>query len=449
MRILLLSANTLLEPHPVYPMGLDYVAQAVTGSHEVRILDANLVAGEEELRAALEEFAPGAVGISLRNVDNGSLDTTQSFLEGFRCLVRTVRNHSEAVVILGGSGFSLFAERLLEELGADYGITGEGERLADLLSALERGDTRPDLAGVIHPASPSNRPAPWPGTPARLNPGENLHTDFYLKNGGILNLQTKRGCPFRCIYCSYPLLEGKRMRLFDPRETGRTARILEEVGARFLYVTDSIFNAHEEHSLAVAEEMKNAGVSVPWGGFFSPRVTKPDYFSRLAEWGCTHVEFGTESLNGTMLRNYEKPFEEQDVYEAHEQALKAGLMVSHYFLLGGPGETEETVKQTLERIERLRRSVFFFFCGIRVHPGTRIQAIAEGEGSIGPDEDLLEPVFYTPQGIRHHRIIELLETAARGSANWVTPRSAERLARITQRLYALGHTGVLWERLIG
>jgi len=449
MRILLLSANTFQDPHPVYPLGLDYLARAVSTSHEAAILDANLVGDEQALRDAVAAFAPDAVGISLRNVDNGSAEETRSFLDGARRLVRAVRGAVGAPVILGGSGFSLFPERLLDELGADYGIAGEGERLADLLSALERGDMRPaGIAGVVYPGGPTPDPAPWDGAPARLDPARNAHTRYYVEHGGILNLQTKRGCPFGCIYCAYPLLEGRRMRLFDPQETGRTARRLQEAGARFLYITDSVVNAHEEHSLAVAREMKAAGVTVPWGGFFAPRASVPGYFAELAACGCTHVEFGTESLSEPMLRAYGKPFDVRDAAAAHEQAQAAGLNVSHYFLFGGPGETCGTVRQTLDRIETLGRSVFFFFCGIRVHPGTRIHALALEEGSIGPQEDLLAPVFYAPHGISLSGIGDLLEETARGRGNWITPRTAERFGRITRRLYALGHTGVLWERQI-
>jgi len=449
MRVVLLSSNKFLEPHPVYPLGLDYLARALSGRHDVRILDANLLAGEESLRTALEAFAPDAVGISIRNVDNGSAEATRSFLDDCRRLVQAVREATRGIVILGGSGFSLFPQRMMDELGADYGVAGEGERLAELLEALEAGNTRPDLAGVLFDGAPPCRTAPWNGTPARGNPARNEHLRFYLDRGGVLNLQTKRGCPFQCIYCAYPLLEGKALRLFDARDTARTARTLEDAGARFLYVTDSVFNATEEHSLAVAREMKAAGVTVPWGGFFFPRVADPDYFRCLADCGCTHVEFGTESLSTNMLRAYGKPFEPADVFAAHAGAQEAGLRVAHYFLLGGPGESEETVRETLDRVERLSRSVFFFFCGIRLHPGTRLHAIALGEGSVTPDADLLEPVFYTPLGIDRRRILELLDVAAAGRAHWITPRTAGRVARVTGRLYTLGHTGVLWDRLLG
>lgn len=449
MRLLLLSANTHQDPYPVYPLGLDYVAEAVSPFHEVRTLDANLLENDEMFRAYLKEFEPHAVGISLRNVDNTSMVATKSFLERSRRLVKTVRHCCDAKIILGGGGFSLFPVELLEELEADYGIMGEGERLKDLLSALEKGDLNPDLPGVVVPGKTPEKLIPWTGEPSCLDPGKNAHTSFYLENGGILNFQTKRGCPFQCIYCTYPLLEGKNMRLFDPGEVGRRARLLEDAGAKFLYITDSVFNAHEEHSLAVAASMKAQGVSIPWGGYFIPRVSVSGYFFRLAECGCTHVEFGTESLSEQMLRTYRKPFETKDVSLAHSQAQQAGLFISHFFLLGGPGETKETIDVTLSRIEDLHQSVFFFFCGIRVHPKTHIHSIALKEGSISPETNLMGPVFYTPKGLTHEEISDLLNTSARGRVNWITPLIAPRIDKITRRMYDMGHTGVLWERLIG
>ena len=448
MRVLLLSASTFQEPHPVYPVGLDYVAASIASSHEVKIIDANLLTDPGRLVTAVRGFSPDVVGISLRNVDNTTVVEGESFLKDCRMIVETVRSAGDVRVILGGSGFSLFPERLLDELGADYGILGEGERLTALLSALEKGLLRPDLPGVVLRGRQPKTPPPWSGRFRRVDPGDNDHTAYYLKNGGILNLQTKRGCPFRCIYCTYPLLEGGKMRLFNPDEVGKTARMLQDAGAKFLFVTDSVFNAHETYSLAVAESIEAAGVSVPWGGFFAPRACRRDYYGRLAECGCTHVEFGTESLSEPMLKTYRKPFDVKAAIHAHRLAQEAGLHVSHYLLLGGPGETGQTVCQTLDNIERLSGSVFFFYCGIRILPGTQIHSIASLEGSLLPDTDLLKPVFYSPRHIHTTDIVDMVEERARGRSNWITPRAAGRISKVTKRMFALGHTGVLWERLI-
>lgn len=190
---------------------------------------------------------------------------------------------------------------------------------------------------------------------------ESTHTKYYLSYGGMLNLQTKRGCPFRCSYCTYPHIEGSRMRFFEPKEIARQACELQKAGAKYIFMTDSAFNASYDHSLLVAEAFKNAGVSVPWGGFFAPTDPPDDYYQKLADAGLTHVEFGTESMCDRMLHTLQKPFVASDVFRAHQKALEAGLFIAHYFMLGGPGENEETLQETLNSVDQLEKAVFSFF----------------------------------------------------------------------------------------
>jgi radical SAM superfamily enzyme YgiQ (UPF0313 family) len=447
MRVLLISANTFRHPHPVYPLGLDYVADSLAPAHQVRILDTNTVQGTEEVTKAVQGFSPEAVGISLRNIDNANVYRPEYFFDHVRDVVRVVRENTDAPVILGGSGFTLFPQALLERLDADYGILGEGERMASLLEALETGASV-HLPGVVGPDFVCPIPPPWEETVTRQGPSASAHVAFYLNKSGILNLQSKRGCPFRCIYCTYPLIEGNQLRLFDPREVGKTARELQDAGAKFLFVTDSVVNAHEEHSIEVALSMKAAGVTVPWGGSFSPRIRDADYFRKLADCGCTHVEFGTESLSESTLEAYRKPFGVEDIFRAHTQSLEAGLHGAHYMLFGGPGETEETMTQTLQNMEQLDRTVFFIYCGMRMFPGTPLFSLAVEQDVVRWDEDLLFPVFYTSPALKGKQIETLVDEHAGGRANWITPGLGERIFRVTERMYALGHTGPLWERLI-
>ena len=215
----------------------------------------------------------------------------------------------------------------------------------------------------------------------------------------MLNLQSKRGCCFNCIYCSYPHIEGRKHRLVEPDEVARTALELQAAGAKYFFITDSAFNSDIKHSLAVAESFKAAGVSIPWGGFFAPVRLPADYFSTLASAGLTHVEFGTESLADSVLKTYRKPFAVEDVFAAHQQALDAGLHVAHYFLMGGPGESAATITESLNNIDKLKKTVFFFFIGIRIYPQTELYDIAMREGKITSATNLLEPVFYTADDI--------------------------------------------------
>jgi len=268
VNILLISPNTLTVPYPVYPIGLDYVAGAVADRHQVQIADMNILS-RDALARIIREFSPEVIGLSCRNIDNTEAGDPLFFINGYRELVTWLRQHSEAVIVCGGSGFTIMPAEILSVLGADYGIIGEGERFRLLVNALEDGEDTTKLPGVLPARGRVETPRPWNGSRTREF-GNAAHYRFYLEKGGMLNLQTKRGCSFRCIYCPYPYIEGKTHRLSAPEEVAQTALRLQEAGAQYLFITDSAFNSDIKHSLAVARAFKKIGIKIPWGGFFAP-----------------------------------------------------------------------------------------------------------------------------------------------------------------------------------
>ncbi len=451
MRILLISANRLRAPYPVYPLGVDHVAGALAPRHPVSVLDLCQVPEDELEQAVAQEvaqFGPDMVGISLRNVDNVEGLDAVSFTEHYRRVARAARQAADVPLVLGGAAYTLYPERLAAELGAEYGLAGEGERLPLLLDALERGEEPDGIPGLVVGAKLRSPIAPWQGDPGsrRLLPPERLA--FYLERGGMLSLQTKRGCPHRCGYCTYPQIEGHGVRGFDPALAARTARELQEAGARYLWITDASFNCDAEHNLAVARAFRREKVTVPWGAFFAPTPSPTGYWGAMADAGLTHVEFGTESLSPTVLGGYRKPFGVREVQRAHQDALDAGLFVAHYFLLGGPGETRETVAETLSNAETLERAVHFFFCGVRIYAGTRMHQLALQEGQVAPADELLAPVFYRPPGVDLETMGQMVTEAGAGRFSWMLSGGGEQGVRMLERMYARGYTGPLWEKLI-
>jgi len=448
MKVLLVATNTLKEPYPVYPLGLDYVAAAISENHQVRISDLNSKEGLEGLQAAIKAFSPDVIGLSLRNIDNTDTTDPRGFIGQYRDIVKVIRSQSRARLILGGSGFTIFPSETMQALGADFGIAGEGERLAPLLDAIENNRDIADLPGVISAGGQAGVPEPWGGDIShRLGP-DPVCRQFYLENGGMLNLQTKRGCHFKCIYCTYPRIEGRGLRLTDPDAAARAARNLQESGARYFFITDSVFNADIEHSLTVARAFKKQGVSIPWGAFFTPLKQPADYFEVMADAGLTHVEFGTDALSNEVLKAYRKPFRDKRVFQVHQAAVAAGLYVAHYFLLGGVGEDKHTLMETLDKADTLEKSALFFFCGMRIYPGTELYDIALKEGQVDPEHSILDPVFYRSPGIGPEEIVARLDEKAGGRINWVTGSGGEDTADIIQRLYQRGHTGPMWDYLI-
>ncbi len=446
MNILLISPNTLTAPYPVYPIGLDYVAGSVDKRHRVRIADMNCM-DQDELARLIADFQPRIIGISCRNIDNTDAGDPQFFIRGYRQLVDWLRKQSRAILVCGGAGFTIMPERIMSALEVDYGIIGEGERFGLLVEAVSAGRPPTDIPGVIGTGADTDPPAPWPGEQVRAFGARFPHHRFYTDRGGMLNLQTKRGCSFSCIYCPYPHIEGKTHRLQPPDEVAATALRLQEAGARYIFITDSAFNSDLRHSLAVARAMKEAGLRIPWGGFFAPVRLPDDYFSIMADCGLQHVEFGTESLSPAMLKSYRKPFRPRDVLTAHRQARDAGIHTAHYFLFGGPGESTETVRQSLDAMEDLDKAALFFFIGIRIYPWTRLYDIACGEGKITAQTDLLQPVFYEPDLIDLESIEALVTARAAGRSNWIVGSGGEQSARIVEKLHERGFTGPLWEYL--
>ncbi len=448
MKVLLISANTLKMPYPVYPLGLDYVAGALDSRYQVKIVDLNDFEDTTLLAALVREFSPDVVGISIRNIDNTDTINSRDFLVDYQNLVRLVRENSGAILVLGGSGYTVFPVEFLQALGADYGIVGEGERLALLLEAIRDKKDVQSIPGVVTKETVSVDYRPWDGEIQRNFNPENPHTKIYLSYGGMLNLQTKRGCPFRCSYCTYPHIEGAKMRFFPPEEIARRARTLQDAGAKYIFITDSAFNASFEHSTRVAQAFIETGLSIPWGGFFAPTSAPGDYYRRLADAGLTHVEFGTESLSDTVLANLQKPFVARDVFQAHEQALQAGLYIAHYFLLGGPGENSQTLQETLNGADRLAKAVFFFFCGIRIYPHTALYDYALKAGQIEKEQNLLRPVFYRSPHISDVELVKKVEAHAAGRFNWLIGAGESKATRVLPKLYERGFTGPLWEHLI-
>ena len=446
VRVLLLSPNTLTAPYPVYPLGLDYVAGALSPAHRVRIADLQVV-DRTALAALLDAFNPEVIGIACRNIDTTDATEPLFLLHDYRELVRWLRERSPAVIVCGGSGFTIMPERIFSFLGVDYGIVGEGERFDLLVDALANGRDPTGIPGVLVAGGDATQPPPWPGALDRRLPARDEQSTFYVRSGGMLNLQTKRGCSFRCLYCPYPRIEGGVHRLVAPEEVARIALGLQAAGARYLFITDSAFNSDVGHSLAVAEALREHKLAIPWGAFFAPIPLPPDYFTAMAAAGCRHVEFGTESLAGAMLRTYRKPFRPPDVLVAHRQARAAGLHVAHYFLLGGPGETAATVAETLDAIEQFEKTVCFFFIGIRIYPGTGLYDQALAEGRIDMDTDLLHPVFYRPDAIDLEAIEAQVGDRAAGRKNWLVGSGGAAGAATVQTLHRRGFVGPLWEYL--
>lgn len=421
MDILLVSANREKSPYPVFPLGLSYLAGSLRAAgHRLRTIDLCFADDPEVLlRDELFAHPPAAVILSIRNIDNVTYPGSRSYLEGVKTAVHACRGKTP--VILGGSGFSLMPRELLEFFGGDFGIVGEGEEiLPRLLERLAKGASALGLPGVLTRGVAEYLP-PVPvekiGTPERGL----FQVERYNREGGMANLQTKRGCPFSCIYCTYPILEGRRLRLREiPEIIAEIHELVERNGTKYLYFVDDIFNYPMDFAEKLCRAMIAANLSIHWSAFINPSFITPELLAVMVEAGCDAFEFGTDSGSPAMLRNLGKSFTVDEVRAASALCREHGVDFAHYILFGGPGETDQTLLESFALMDEVDPTAVIGMTGIRIYPGTPLHRQAIAEGIITPETSLLEPVFYLSPAVRDS-LCDLVTSEALKRRNWVVP----------------------------
>ncbi len=420
MRVLLISANRERTPYPVFPIGLAFLVPPLAAvGHEVEALDLCFADDPAQaVREALDRFAPDAVVVSIRNIDNVTWPACRSYLTGIGEALAACRGR--VPVVLGGSGFSIMPREILDRLDADYGVVGEGEEVIPLLlAALERGEHPEALPGLLIRESSDflpPRPVQRIGTPDRRL----FQLDWYNREGGMANLQTKRGCPFACIYCTYPLLEGSSVRLRPVPEIIRELEELRDRGIDYIYFVDDIFNYPPHFAMELCRAMAEARLGINWSAFINPGFIGPPLIEAMVTAGCDAVEFGSESGAATMLASLGKSFGVDEVRAASRLCRDAGVDFCHYILFGGPGESEETVRETFCLMDEVAPTAVIAMTGIRIYPGTSLHRQAVAEGMIDPEASLLEPVFYISP-LLGERLAPLVTGEAMKRLNWVVP----------------------------
>ena len=447
-RILLISANRYKEPYPVYPLGLSYLKGYILRElpHlEVEIVDCN-IHSDEEIGRRIEVFRPDIIGLSLRNIDGANSLDVRDFLEQYQELVSLVRRTSSAYLVIGGAGFSIFPEVISERLMPDFAIVGEGERaFIDLINHLEK---RKESVSVkmdkgMEPCKIISQGSQGYLSTLDVAFEEDL-VGWYWQSSGMLNLQTKRGCPYNCIYCTYPLIEGRQVRTLDPEKTVEDLlRLKRNHGINYVFFTDSVFNIGKSYNLKLASLLIESNAKINWGAYFRPSGLDIETMQLFKESGLTHIEFGTESFCDTQLVNYGKGFMFEEVVKSSEVCLDLGIYYAHFLILGGYGETRQTISETMVNSKRLRHTVFFPYIGMRIYPNTRLQQIAVSEGIIEATDDLIAPKYY----ISNDFDVDMTKKMASETGKaWVFPDSPHDemmdMLRIKRK-----KKGLLWEYL--
>lgn len=324
--------------------GLGYLSECLCQSNiDNRVVDMELGYDLSKLKMKIEEYKPDLIGISL---------WTFRYKETYRLINDLKKSFPKISILAGGPHLSTLRERVLEEcLGIDYGIAGEGEKT---LVEFCKGDIYlSEIKGMFYRDADRNivysgdRPYITNLDEIGFPKYERFELEKYSK---AVSIVTSRGCPYRCIFCPIIYTSGGRYRARSARSVGDEIEYWHKKGRREFIITDDNFTLIKDRVSEICGELERREldgliISLP-NGIRADRVDR-SLLSRMKEVGFKQIAFGVEGGNNRILKNLRKNEKIEQIEQAISDACELDYMVTLFFLLGSPGETEKDVYDSL------------------------------------------------------------------------------------------------------
>ena len=412
-RFLLVSAHKWDPPSP--PAALDYVAAEL---EKVGIMsdvaDCSLIS-MQELESLLQGTPYDGVCLTIRNLERTAFSEKLHFpLPSMKTLVQLLKKYCSGPIIVGGNGFSISPERILEYINADYGIHGTGEESLPLLVRylFENEGNLQEIPYLVYRENHGIRCNPPSSNGRRLLPAKRGYIDYssyfkpgYENFGGFGNVETKRGCPHNCVYCVEPAIKGRTVQVKAPEDVTQEVDWFQAQGIDYLFLTDSEFNTDCEAAVNLLRYWKERDYhkKIHWLAYATPSNFSEELAELLPQSGnlCLGIDFGHAS--DRMLSSLGKGFTLKDIEETISLCRKHGVNFKGSLILGGPGETRETIREAIEFFQGVTCEITLSL-GIRVFPNTpfgekimRHRPLVDNPnlyGKVIENDNLLEPVYY-------------------------------------------------------
>ena len=406
MKVLLISANTEQINMPVLPLGMAQVAAAVqTAGHDVDTVNL-MMAGDARglVKSSIASCQPDVIGISVRNIDDQIMGNPKFLLDSVKEVVRECRNITDAPIVLGGAGYSIFPLSALDYLKADMGIQGEGEKsFVMLLEQIGHQADISEIPGLCLPKTGMVRkPDPGKNLDDYPYPLLNLHlpipSDYDIEEVWF-PIQTRRGCAMDCSYCSTASIEGRILRTHSVEYVLDVIRQVKSFGIKNFFFVDNTFNFPLAYAKTLCDQIIRADVHIKWRCILYPWKVDEALIEKMARAGCKEVSLGFESGSERMLKRMNKQYTPDDIRDISKMLERQQIRRLGFLLLGGPNETRDSVEKSLSFAESLKTEAMKITTGIRIYPHTVLHRIAVDEKLVTADDDLLYPRFYIEKGM--------------------------------------------------
>ena len=431
MRICLIAPKWPKMVNSYPPLGLAYLAAFLErDDHDVRILDLGLDPGiplDVDIQRVVE-FGPDLIGITAMTSNYESALETCSKLKAALA----------APIVIGGPHATLFPERVLQEPSFDYAVFGEGEdTLCELARALAFSRFEPTsedlqlIQGLCyreHGRIVMTSPRPLAhDLDAFPFPARHLFDleryPLYTPDGQrMMSLLSSRGCPYNCSYCFKGIMgRSYRQRSVDSI-MAEIREVVDRYGVRNIYFVDDLFAVDKRRLLEFTQRVIDERLGIRWQCLARVDRIDEESLQQMQRAGCREIHYGIESGNQEMIDRIGKQITLSQVRQAVAWTRGVGILTKGYFMLGLPGDTEETMEQTISFAEELDLDEAMFslttpFPGTRLwedlcakHPGTEYNADFTHAYYYSSYSEELEP-FMNLSDVSDSRLAQLVREA--------------------------------------
>jgi radical SAM superfamily enzyme YgiQ (UPF0313 family) len=294
----------------------------------------------------------------------------------------------DILTVMGGPHVSFCARETLAAFAQlDVIVLGEGERtIVELILSYEDGRAWGGVDGIAY------RNGTEICLTAKRDPIENLDElplpdrsllplGRYRTLGMPISLTTSRGCPYKCIFCVGRKMVGGRVRYRSAGNIVDELEYLSTLNFHQINIADDLFTADKNHCNAVCDEIIKRGLQLRWTSFARVDTVSDAILKKMKAAGCSAVSFGIESANPQILKTIRKGITLQQVEDAVHMCKNASITPFASFILGLPGETPQTIKETVEFGNRLKKlGLSFGFHLLAPFPGTEVRESSERYG---------------------------------------------------------------------
>lgn len=375
----------------LFPLGLGYIAAVLLeAGHSVEVLDINaLEMPKGEVVKKIKETDSNVVGI-------GALSTSYMYVKWLTETIKEAR--PDLKVVIGGCVGSPIPGMILNKTKADVAVIGEGEKIiVDLVDAYENSKNLKSVKGIWYKEDGKIVQNPAGETINNLDeipyPAWDLFPmEPYLKtpsfgsaNVNKMTILTTRGCPFRCNFCYDNFGKITRYRSVD-NIIGEVEELIKKYGVKYLVIVDETFVLKKDLVMEFCKRIKP--FNIKWGGNGRVNTVDEEILKAMKESGCEYLHYGYESGSQKILDVIGKGATIEQAEKATAMTRKYGIVVTPALMFGMIGETEETIKETIDFCKR--NNLYADFCYATPLPGTRLYEQAKQMGRIKNEEAYVE-----------------------------------------------------------